>query len=527
MVPTTLPSANPQVIANLPHNIVNSPSFSRRSVTWERRLRHRVMLADAIAIYLSVLIAFALHYGIGELADWSPTRLTNHLAFAALGLIVVWYAALALTDSWDTKMMGVGAAEYARVSNVTFAVFGLLAIFSFLTRWNIGRSYVGIALPLGLIFINLSRWLMRVRLGAKRDRGEARYRTLLVGSPTMTHHLLSELERSSATGLTVVAICDIGSGRDSRPETGSIIAVRPRTSLPPDLFQSQSVNEVASYVANHDIDVVIVSGSDDLSPASLKRLAWELEATGADFVLAPGINDISNQRLRVRPTVGLPLLQVEAPGYTSSQQRLKRLFDMVGSTLLITIFAIPMAVVALLIKTTSPGPVLFRQTRIGINGQPLQVFKFRSMVVDAEARLSQVLNGEAGMYYKIKNDPRITPIGRFIRRYSIDELPQLFNVWFGTMSLVGPRPLTPHGMDTDQETAEALEGPGLYQAGVQRRLFVKPGMTGLWQVSGRNNLSVEESIRLDLYYVENWSMTEDLIILARTAKAVVGRDGAY
>jgi exopolysaccharide biosynthesis polyprenyl glycosylphosphotransferase len=232
------------------------------------------------------------------------------------------------------------------------------------------------------------------------------------------------------------------------------------------------------------------------------------------MVLEPGLTYVAGRRILSGPVPGMALVHVEAPGYTVPQMRLKRLFDVVGSALLIVLFSLPLAVTALAIKLTSPGPVLFRQTRIGVNGEPFQVLKFRSMVVDAEARLTEVVGEDVGIFYKAKDDPRITPVGKFIRRYSIDELPQLFNVLGGSMSLVGPRPQVP--LEVEQ-----------YDDAMGRRLLIKPGMTGLWQVSGRNNLDLEQSVRLDLYYVENWSMTEDLLILARTLKAVVGRDGAY
>jgi len=495
---------------------------SRRSPRWMRSLRARVMLSDALAVYAAVFAAFFLRWGIGELVNAEPLTLTNRLALLSLGLIGAWYAALALADAWDVKLMGSGSAEYTRVWNATFGMFGLLAIFAYLTRWDLGRSFVAIALPLGLLFLGLGRHILRRRLVRDREAGRAMSQALLVGSPATADHFIRQLAKAPESGLDIVAICTPVT--NSAPSSSGEVLGDEYVSLDtselralgrePLEAQLHSLDDVVPYVADHDIDTVIVSGSDQINPQALKRLSWALEPLHVELILAPELTDIASERVTTRNVAGLSLLHVNAPGYTSSQQRIKRVFDIIGSLISIIVFSIPLAVTALAIKLTSRGPILFKQNRIGENGKPFKVFKFRSMYADAEARLQEVLGGKVGLFYKPKNDPRITPVGKFIRRYSIDELPQLFNVLFGTMSMVGPRPQIP---------AEVEQ----YEDGIERRLFVKPGMTGLWQVSGRNNLSVEESMRLDLYYVENWSLTEDMLILAKTAKAVIGKDGAY
>ncbi|WP_050758275.1 sugar transferase [Xylanimonas cellulosilytica] len=469
----------------------------------------RVALTDALTVYMAVFAAFWIRFGIGELGVLDDVVVRDHVAITSLVLIVVWLAALWLSDSLDLKLMGAGSQEYARVSNVTIAVFGGAAIAAYLLRWDLGRAYVAIALPLGLILVNLGRYTMRRLLVAERRVGHHLSRAIAVGYPETVEHLIEELRRAPQAGIEIVAAC-----------TTSSPVVEPHSiaqNTTPHITGVPIVGDVtaaATYAATHAIDTVVVTSSDEITPRVLKRLAWDLEPHGADLVVAPGLTDIASPRIHMRPMPGMPLMHVEAPGYSGPQQRIKRGFDIVGSALLILLFSLPLAVTALAIKLTSPGPVLFKQTRVGVAGEPFQVFKFRSMVVDAEARLQEVLGDGASIYYKPKNDPRITPIGAFIRRFSIDELPQLLNVLIGSMSLVGPRPLTPHGQDIAQRE-------------IGRRLLVKPGMTGLWQVSGRNNLSLEQSMRLDLYYVENWSMAEDFIILLRTMKAVVARDGAY
>ncbi len=258
------------------------------------------------------------------------------------------------------------------------------------------------------------------------------------------------------------------------------------------------VSDTARLVEPLRADTVMVTGSDLVTPRTVKRLAWDLEPWGADLVLAPALTDVAGPRIRTRPVAGLPLLHVEAPGYSGPQHVLKRAFDVVGALCLIVLFSVPLLLTApVAVRLTSRGPVLFTQERVGLRGEPFTVLKFRSMVVDAEEHLGDVLGADTvGVFYKPRQDPRVTRVGAFIRRYSIDELPQLLNVLGGSMSLVGPRPQI--ALEVDQ-----------YDDEIGRRLLVKPGLTGLWQVSGRNNLTLEESVPLELYYVENWTVTVD------------------
>jgi len=499
---------------------------SKRVPSWQRHLVRNVMLMDAIAIYSAVFVAFILRWGIAEL-DWlDPIHVTNQMAFTALMLMATWFLGLAISDAWNIKIMGAGAAEYTRVTNVTFAVFSLLAIGSYLLRIDISRSFVGIAFPLGLVFLNFGRWIIRQNLVKERARGRNMSRALMVATPSTAEHLISEFQRLPATGLEIVAVCTPSVEHFEWSETArtEMASAEPLTTgavpiaaetQPVMLDHLTSLEDILPYSLSNHIDTVIISGVDELTPKDLKQLSWSLEPHHIELAIAPKLTDVASTRMVMHNMGGVPLLHVEKPGYTSKQQHAKRIFDLLGSGILIAIFAIPMALVALIIKITSPGgPVLFKQTRIGVDGQEFKILKFRSMYPDAEARFHEVMGPNIGFINKVKNDPRITPIGKFIRRYSIDELPQLFNVWRGQMSLVGPRPPL---------ASEAK----LYNDGVERRLFVRPGMTGLWQVSGRSNLSPAEAMRLDLYYIENWSLTEDLLIMLRTAKAVLGRDGAY
>jgi exopolysaccharide biosynthesis polyprenyl glycosylphosphotransferase len=276
------------------------------------------------------------------------------------------------------------------------------------------------------------------------------------------------------------------------------------------------VHEAAALVRAYDAHVVLVAGGGFENPHAMRELAWDLESDDVQVIMAPGVTDVSSERIRVRPVAGLPLLHVDRPRSQDALRWAKRTFDIVGSALLLTLAAPLMLWTAFQIKRHDGGPVLFRQTRVGSDGSYFTCLKFRSMVVDAERvllELHEQTGHEEGLF-KMQQDPRITHPGRWIRRYSLDELPQLINVLRGDMSLVGPRPPLPSEVDR-------------YTLTQSRRLRVRPGLTGLWQVSGRSDLSWDESVRLDLYYVDNWSMIQDIVILARTVGAVLSSRGAY
>jgi exopolysaccharide biosynthesis polyprenyl glycosylphosphotransferase len=270
-------------------------------------------------------------------------------------------------------------------------------------------------------------------------------------------------------------------------------------------------------VATLEADAVAVLACPELSGPRMRELAWELEESGTDVYVAPTLLDIAEARTTIRPIAGLPLLHMEHPQRAGSKLVVKSLFDRTAAAIALILLAPVFAAIAIAIRAADGGPVFFRQVRVGRNGQPFKVCKFRTMVVDAErlkAHLTEQNEGN-GALFKMRSDPRITKPGTWLRRYSLDELPQLINVLRGEMSIVGPRPALP------EETAKYS---GTHMT---RRIVVKPGITGLWQVSGRSDLSLEDSMRLDVHYVENWSLVLDLQILWKTAWAVLGGDGAY
>jgi exopolysaccharide biosynthesis polyprenyl glycosylphosphotransferase len=315
-------------------------------------------------------------------------------------------------------------------------------------------------------------------------------------------HLLEVTERAKNAGLKVVGACveDAPLGSEVVPGVPVLGGVR----------------EAAATAERIDADVVAVTGSG-LGPVGVRELGWQLEGSGRDLVMAPALTEIAGPRVHVSPVEGLPLFWLEQPALGRLPKVVKRTVDLLGASVLLLLSMPVLIGTALAIKFTSRGPVFFRQVRLGLNGNEFSILKFRSMYADAHEKRQLYLEKNeqdgGGVLFKIRRDPRVTPVGRWIRRLSIDELPQLVHVVSGTMSLVGPRPLA--------------KEDSVYTGSARRRLLVRPGLTGLWQVSGRSELSWDDAVRLDLYYVENWSLGLDISILMRTVLAVLARKGAY
>jgi exopolysaccharide biosynthesis polyprenyl glycosylphosphotransferase len=326
-------------------------------------------------------------------------------------------------------------------------------------------------------------------------------KVVAVGYSPMIVDLAAMLRRETHHGLAVVAACV--ADPDPPNEIGSIPVVG-------------GIDRVIHAVDRFEADTVAVLACPEMSGMRLRELAWGLETSGTELCVASALLDVAGPRTTIRPVAGLPLLHLDHPEFTGIRRLIKSVFDRAfGFILLLT--SIPLLVlVAAIIKLRDGGPVIFRQKRVGKGGQLFVVYKFRTMVIDAETRKAQLaaLNESDGALFKIHEDPRVTPVGAWLRRFSLDELPQLVNVVRGDMSLVGPRPALP-------------EEAALYGEHVRRRLMVKPGITGLWQVNGRADLSWDESVRLDLRYVENWSLMLDLQILWKTWSTIVGGEGAY
>lgn len=473
--------------------------------SWRRRSSHLLRIVDAFVVSWAVAGAFLIRFGVDpELS--TPGQDLNYIWLSVV-LAAAWWVMLGAWNSRQSRILGSGPDEYKRVAAASLWLFGLVAIVSYVLRIDTARGYVGLALPVGLVGLLLGRWLIRQHLSLKRGQGQSMSRLLLMGGPGAIAHLALSLQRVKHAGYLPVAAY--------MPGVETLTGVEPVSGLQI-LGHRPDTHSIVAALEACGADAVAVSAGVQLHPQTLRHLGWELAARNIGLIMAPALTDIAGPRIHTQQVAGLPLIHVTTPTLEAGQRVAKRLFDLVAAGLLLLFASPAMMLVAILIKLDSAGPVLFRQERVGMEGKHFHMLKFRSMVLDAEDRLAELTrnNEGSGPLFKMKNDPRVTRIGGFLRRFSVDELPQLLNVISGSMSLVGPRPPLPREVEA-------------YESDVRRRLLVKPGLTGLWQVSGRSNLSWQDSVRLDLYYVENWSLAGDLVIILRTVRAVFGSNGAY
>src|SRR5689334_23127929 len=465
---------------------------ARRLSTWTREYLRQVALADLGCAVLGVFIAAQVRFG---------SNVTGMYLGLSLALPVLWIVALWLAGAYDVRFIGTGSDEYRKVLNAGVSLTAAVAIFSYAINLQLSRAYVVIALPSITVFDMVARFALRKRLHRQRMRGDRLHNVVAVGHELAVADLVTELGRDSYHGLTVVGACVVRPG-----ELDELAGVPVYGGL----------DDITAAVKAFDADTVAVTACPEMDGVRLRSLAWELEKTGTDLCVAPALLDVAGPRTTIRPTAGLTLLHVDHPQLSGFRLVLKGLFDRCAAAAALVMLAPVMTVLAGAIWLHDRGPALFTQIRVGKDGHAFRIYKFRTMVVDAEQRRTELLarNDLDGVLFKLRKDPRITPVGAHLRRWSIDELPQLFNVFLGHMSLVGPRPALP---DEAEKYAEH----------VRRRLVVKPGLTGLWQVNGRSDLSWEESVRLDLRYVENWSFTLDMQILWRTISVLMRGSGAY
>jgi exopolysaccharide biosynthesis polyprenyl glycosylphosphotransferase len=426
------------------------------------------------------------------------------IEYVLISVIVplLWVVTLSLSGAYGAKCIGTGSEEFRKVLNAGFSLTAALAILSYAINTELSREYLLLTMPSLAAADLFVRYAWRKRLHRQRLAGQCMSNVLAVGPEVAVVDLITELRRDSYHGLTVVAAC-------LRETTSEMVAGIP-------VFGGLTVTDVIDAVSRSGADTVAVLSSSELDSATLRQIAWGLEKTGTDLCVAPALLDVAGPRTTIRPIAGLTLLHVDHPQLSGPRQVLKDLFDRIAAGAALVMLAPLMIAIGLAVRTTGPGPVLFTQTRVGKDGRQFKIYKFRTMVVDAEKLLAELRakNEHDGVLFKMRRDPRITAVGARLRKWSLDELPQLFNVLLGEMSLVGPRPALP------DEAAR-------YADHVRRRLVVRPGLTGLWQVSGRSDLSWEESVRLDLRYVENWSLALDLQIIWKTFSVILRRSGAY
>lgn len=473
---------------------------SRRASRWHRPYTVALLLLDYGAAALASLIAIIAYDQAA--AGFQDADEAWFKTVAYIFLPIGWIAILWATGAYDRRYLGLGTDEFKRVMRASVTVAASVSFLAFATKTDLSRLTVATELVGATLLILFARYLARFVLHVMRKRaGQAAHRMVLIGTLPEALEVHTAVTRSPAAGLIPVAI---------HITDGYAAARGIETPVP-----VYAGRDVLSLVREVGADTIAVCGSASAEPGELRRLAWQLEGTGIDLVVAPQLTDIAGPRVHIRPIEGLPLLHVEEPTLSGLGWLAKNLMDRVFAFLGLMLLTPVFATIALAIKLSDRGPVFFRQPRVGHEGRTFRVWKFRTMYVDAEDRLASLVdqNESDGMLFKIKEDPRVFPVGRFLRGTSLDELPQLINVLKGEMSLVGPRPLPADDGD--------------FLGDVRRRLLVRPGITGLWQVSGRSDLSWDEAVRLDLYYVDNWSLAYDLSILWRTVGVVLARKGAY
>lgn len=471
---------------------------------WRSKYASRLRVIDGFIVSWAVAGAFGIRFGFTDLG--AAQRPDVDYLVLAIALAVGWWTVLEFWGSRESKVLGTGSEEYKRVIVCTAWLFGFVAVVSYALRIDTARGFVGLAFPAGALGLLIGRWLLRQHLVLERKHGKSTLKVLLIGGPHSVHHLATSLRSEPGAGYLPVAAHLPGSDVESCPSDLGL----PVTGCEADYAT------ILSVILDRKVDAVAVSAGVNLHPKDLRRLGWELAARNIGMILAPALTDVAGPRIHTQPVAGLPLIHVSTPKLTGGKKVAKRSFDLIISGFLVALLSPVFLVLAVAVKLSDGGPVFYKQERIGLRGTTFQMLKFRSMRVNADAQLHALLaaQGSTGTpLFKIARDPRITPLGRVLRKFSLDELPQLFNVIGGSMSLVGPRP------QRDTEVA-------LYDDAAHRRLYVSPGMSGLWQVSGRSNLSWEESIRLDLYYVENWSLMGDIVILLKTFRAVFASTGA-
>lgn len=482
-------------ISPLSPSDLQEPSEPRRHAfaDWSRRYITRLALADTL---------------IGAVATAVPARFSDTLShslalMALLALVgaVVWPVSIALARGYLRTRVGVGSEELRAVLRAGVGVVVAGAFPAGLLNQQSLLTLVVVSVPFAIVLSTSLRFAARKVLHHRQSRGLSVRHVVVVGSAAAARELRDRLDHETHCGMKVVGIflpkMELNDGVDlGVPVLGDL-------------------SQVASVLEHFPCDAVAVTSDDATRYNYLRKLAWSLEGTGVEMLVDPGLVEVAGPRMHIRPLMGAPLLHIEEPHFSGWRRVVKR-----GSDVLLTLLGLiaisPLLLgIALLVKLQDGGPVLFRQKRVGRGGEEFWMYKFRSMVVDAEARKASLIakNEGKGGLFKLSHDPRITPLGRFLRDFSLDELPQLLNVLNGTMSLVGPRPHLAH--ELAQMPSEA-----------SRRALVTPGLTGLWQVSGRSDLEGDDAVRLDLRYVENWTFTLDLLILWKTASAVLAKRGA-
>ncbi|TKJ18822.1 UDP-phosphate galactose phosphotransferase [Blastococcus sp. CCUG 61487] len=485
----SIPVPRPELAAGTPVPALLPPA----TPAWVRNYAITLAVVEALA---------AAAVGAAIVLTRSDLPPTPTLFWASVALVPAWPLLLWACGAYAERVFGTGSDEYRTVGRAGLLLLAVAGFVSYAADLDLSRALVVIGVPALTLITLLWRYAARCYLRRLRARGQCTKRVVVVGRGGAVLELADRVRREAFAGLDVVGLCVTPSDR-ARVANLADVPVG-------------GLDDAVSLAARLGADTIAVTSASETAAQYLRQLSWQLEGSGVELLVAPGLIEVAGPRLHIRPFEGLPLLSVEQPRFEGWQRMVKGAFDRIAAALALLALAPVLAGIALAVRLTSSGPALYRQERIGINGRSFTMLKFRSMVVDADQRLGEIQadNISDGLLFKMREDPRVTPVGRWLRRLSLDELPQLFNVLGGTMALVGPRPPLP------SEVAR-------YDSSISRRLLVKPGLTGLWQISGRSDLPWEEAVRLDLRYVENWSLATDFLIIWKTARAVLSRSGAY
>jgi exopolysaccharide biosynthesis polyprenyl glycosylphosphotransferase len=452
----------------------------------------RALISDSVILFTGMTVYVAAMVEAGKLY-----RRWDTVAEAA-GLGLGWILLIFFYGGYDKKFVGIGAEEFKRVvsASVTLLAVVSTAAYIFLPESPPLRLVIP-SLAIGLLLLLVGRWLLRIWLGKQRLSGIYQTTTLVVGERQRSALLIKAFQDDPPAGYSVVAQVEAPTSGSRQPELDRWLA------------------DVVDWVHSHGIGAVAIADTGGLDPDLLRKLAWKLEAPRVDLLVSPLLHDVAGPRVSVRPASGLPLLHLDEPVLTGPKRFLKRAMDLTFSIPAAVFLAPVFVAIAVAIKLESRGPVFYVSERVGKSGVAFGCLKFRSMRVGADAERSSVIGAPDDLIIdRYRRDPRITRVGHFLRRWSLDELPQIFNVISGSMSLVGPRPVLPEELD-------------LLADSDLRRHITKPGLTGLWQISGRKEVAWEDRMRMDLYYIEHWSLALDVIIIAKTAKAVLAGRGAF
>jgi exopolysaccharide biosynthesis polyprenyl glycosylphosphotransferase len=482
----------------------------KTNYSWRRQYRSLLIMNDSLVLSISALLAVRsrfVNFGESFTVNFGDhDTLSIPYGYSLIAFCLLWLALLGLMSTRGGKVIGGGAREYSLVAQASFVALAASTLILFTLDASFSRQVLSSFFALGLSLLVLERWTTRRFLNRQRQHAGWRDNVVLVGSLGAVSSMAAELTYRYQAGLHPVGACITDDHRGAARQPLPVAGMTVFGDVSQARFAMESTNSVA---------LLLVDGGG-LNPFEIKKLSWQLDAGRHELILASGLLDISGPRIHTRPVAGMPLMYVEVPRFQGYRLAAKRLMDLILSAVATVLFSPIYLFIALAIKLDDGGPVFFNQRRVGLDNVTFKILKFRSMSVDAEDK-KQTLQGSIQVgspLFKMRQDPRVTRVGSFLRKWSLDEIPQLLNVLAGQMSLVGPRP--PLQSEVDQ-----------YEDHVSRKFLVKPGVTGLWQVSGRSNLSWEQSVRLDLSYVENWTITGDIIILLRTIITVLRRDGAY